>query len=100
MLASNEPVQNLQEISSASWLQVGDKVERHLRNGDLVLFNRQPSLHKMSMMVRALQPAEGLPAGRMLACVGPHAFAVCVSGHDAGHQQRAASCSSSSAFSS
>jgi hypothetical protein len=25
-------------------------VERHLQNGDLVLFNRQPSLHKMSMM--------------------------------------------------
>lgn len=31
-------------------LQLGDKVERHLQNGDLVLFNRQPSLHKMSMM--------------------------------------------------
>jgi hypothetical protein len=31
-------------------LQIGDKVERHLQNGDLVLFNRQPSLHKMSMM--------------------------------------------------
>ena len=26
------------------------QVERHLMNGDLVLFNRQPSLHKMSMM--------------------------------------------------
>lgn len=25
-------------------------MERHLINGDLVLFNRQPSLHKMSMM--------------------------------------------------
>ncbi|KAG1671615.1 hypothetical protein FOA52_006846 [Chlamydomonas sp. UWO 241] len=31
-------------------LELGDKVERHLVNGDLVLFNRQPSLHKMSMM--------------------------------------------------
>ncbi|KAG2501690.1 hypothetical protein HYH03_000192 [Edaphochlamys debaryana] len=31
-------------------LEPGDKVERHLNNGDLVLFNRQPSLHKMSMM--------------------------------------------------
>jgi DNA-directed RNA polymerase II subunit RPB1 len=31
-------------------LEVGDRVERHLRSGDLVLFNRQPSLHKMSMM--------------------------------------------------
>lgn len=32
-------------------LEYGYKVERHLRNGDVVLFNRQPSLHKMSMMV-------------------------------------------------
>jgi len=31
-------------------VQIGDKVERQLQNGDLVLFNRQPSLHKMSMM--------------------------------------------------
>ncbi|OAG29397.1 DNA-directed RNA polymerase II subunit RPB1 [Nematocida displodere] len=31
-------------------VQVGYVVERHLRNGDIVLFNRQPSLHKMSMM--------------------------------------------------
>mgnify|MGYP000347602907 CR=1 FL=1 len=31
-------------------LQIGDVVERHLRDGDVVLFNRQPSLHKMSIM--------------------------------------------------
>jgi DNA-directed RNA polymerase II subunit RPB1 len=31
-------------------LKVGDIVERHLMNGDIVLFNRQPSLHKLSMM--------------------------------------------------
>lgn len=30
--------------------QVGDIVERHLDNGDIVLFNRQPSLHRMSIM--------------------------------------------------
>jgi DNA-directed RNA polymerase beta' subunit len=36
-------------------LQPGYKVERHLVNGDVVIFNRQPSLHKMSMMVRPLQ---------------------------------------------
>jgi len=30
-------------------LQVGDTVERHLKDGDIVLFNRQPSLHKLSM---------------------------------------------------
>jgi DNA-directed RNA polymerase II subunit RPB1 len=31
-------------------LKHGDIVHRHLTNGDFVLFNRQPSLHKMSMM--------------------------------------------------
>ncbi|CAN3474396.1 DNA-directed RNA polymerase II subunit RPB1 [Diutina catenulata] len=31
-------------------LQYGWKVERHLMDDDPVLFNRQPSLHKMSMM--------------------------------------------------
>ena len=31
-------------------LRVGDVVHRHLMDGDWVLFNRQPSLHKLSMM--------------------------------------------------
>nr|CAD7197843.1 unnamed protein product [Timema douglasi] len=31
-------------------LRPGDIVERHLRDGDIVLFNRQPSLHKLSIM--------------------------------------------------
>jgi DNA-directed RNA polymerase II subunit RPB1 len=31
-------------------LEFGYKVERHMVDGDLVLFNRQPSLHKMSIM--------------------------------------------------
>ncbi|KAK4052414.1 DNA-directed RNA polymerase II core subunit rpo21 [Microbotryomycetes sp. JL201] len=33
-----------------TFLQYGWIVERHLKDGDIVLFNRQPSLHKMSMM--------------------------------------------------
>ncbi|TIC59840.1 beta and beta-prime subunits of DNA dependent RNA-polymerase [Wallemia mellicola] len=33
-----------------TFLQYGWIVERHLKDGDFVLFNRQPSLHKMSMM--------------------------------------------------
>ena len=34
-----------------SWSQVElNQVERHIRDGDLVVFNRQPTLHKMSMM--------------------------------------------------
>ncbi|KAI9728533.1 MAG: DNA-directed RNA polymerase II subunit rpb1 [Cirrosporium novae-zelandiae] len=31
-------------------LQYGWKVERHLNDGDFIIFNRQPSLHKESMM--------------------------------------------------
>jgi DNA-directed RNA polymerase II subunit RPB1 len=31
-------------------LLVGQTVERHINNGDVIIFNRQPSLHKMSMM--------------------------------------------------
>jgi DNA-directed RNA polymerase subunit A' len=31
-------------------LQPGYKIERHLRDGDIVLFNRHPSLHKQSLM--------------------------------------------------
>ncbi|CAG2183580.1 unnamed protein product, partial [Oppiella nova] len=34
----------------AGKLKNGDVVERHLCNGDIVLFNRQPSLHKLSIM--------------------------------------------------
>jgi DNA-directed RNA polymerase II subunit RPB1 len=36
--------------SSDHHLELGYKVERHLIDGDFVLFNRQPSLHKMSIM--------------------------------------------------
>ncbi|SCU79800.1 LADA_0B03224g1_1 [Lachancea dasiensis] len=31
-------------------LQYGDVVERHLEDGDVVLFNRQPSLHRLSIL--------------------------------------------------
>uniref|UniRef100_A0A3Q1AIV8 DNA-directed RNA polymerase subunit n=1 Tax=Amphiprion ocellaris TaxID=80972 RepID=A0A3Q1AIV8_AMPOC len=34
----------------AQELRFGDVVERHLIDGDIVLFNRQPSLHKLSIM--------------------------------------------------
>lgn len=36
-------------------LQYGWKVERHLMDNDPVLFNRQPSLHKMSMMAHRVK---------------------------------------------
>lgn len=31
-------------------IQIGDTVHRHMLDGDAVLFNRQPTLHRMSMM--------------------------------------------------
>ncbi len=36
--------------AKAENLQLGYIVERHLRDGDIVLFNRQPSLHRMSIL--------------------------------------------------
>ncbi len=35
---------------AAKNLRIGDIVERHLIDGDVALFNRQPSLHRMSIM--------------------------------------------------
>ncbi|EQB60117.1 rna polymerase ii largest subunit [Vairimorpha apis BRL 01] len=40
-------------------LEEGYIVERHMQNGDIVLFNRQPSLHKMSMMGHYVRVMEG-----------------------------------------
>ena len=36
-------------------LKPGYIVERHLKDGDVVLFNRQPSLHRMSMMAHEVK---------------------------------------------
>ena len=46
--------ENSEEISNETnnikiKLEIGDTVDRHLINGDWVLCNRQPSLHRMSM---------------------------------------------------
>ncbi|EAN32000.1 RNA polymerase Rpb1 domain 5 protein [Theileria parva strain Muguga] len=40
-------------------LQVGDIVERHLWNGDIVIFNRQPSLHRLSIMCHRARVMNG-----------------------------------------
>jgi len=40
--------ENREEI--AKELDIGYRVERNIQNGDIVLFNRQPSLHRISMM--------------------------------------------------
>jgi DNA-directed RNA polymerase II subunit RPB1 len=41
-------------------LRIGDIVERHMMDGDLVLFNRQPSLHKNSFMAHFAKVVKGL----------------------------------------
>ena len=41
----------LENVDRASLtIAEGDKVHRHMMDGDPVLFNRQPTLHRMSMM--------------------------------------------------
>ena len=48
MITINLKYADLNKI--ANELKIGDVVHRHLNDNDYVLFNRQPSLHKMSMM--------------------------------------------------
>ncbi|MBC7218979.1 MAG: DNA-directed RNA polymerase subunit A' [Hadesarchaea archaeon] len=43
----------------ANNLTPGYTVERHLRDGDIVLFNRQPSLHRMSIMAHEVKVLPG-----------------------------------------
>ena len=40
-------------------LNEGDIVNRHLQNGDIGFFNRQPSLHRMSMMAMKIRMTKG-----------------------------------------
>lgn len=37
-------------VKLAKGLHIGDVVERHIEDGDVVLFNRQPSLHRLSIL--------------------------------------------------
>ena len=43
----------------AKTVETGFIVERHLMNGDIVLFNRQPSLHRMSIMAHEVKVLPG-----------------------------------------
>jgi len=40
---------------AAEMLRIGDTVERHMEDGDVVLFNRQPSLHRLSIMAHLVK---------------------------------------------
>lgn len=43
----------------AGTIKPGFIIERHLKDGDLVLFNRQPSLHRMSIMAHEVKVMKG-----------------------------------------
>lgn len=52
-------------------LKLGDKVDRHLQNGDIVLVNRQPTLHKQSMMSYEVVLWDNLSIGNHLSYTTP-----------------------------
>ena len=64
------------KLSDENWefnlerLEPGYVVERHLMDGDIVLFNRQPSLHRMSMMAHEVRIMKG-KTFRINLCVCP-----------------------------
>jgi DNA-directed RNA polymerase II subunit RPB1 len=50
----NISLKHIDVVKVANELEVGDTVHRHLVDGDPCLFNRQPTLHKMSMMTHKI----------------------------------------------
>ena len=53
-------------------LQDGDEVERELMDGDYVIFNRQPTLHKQSMMGYQVVLHDELTLGLHITVTRPH----------------------------
>jgi DNA-directed RNA polymerase subunit A' len=54
----------------AETVEINFIIERHLMDGDIVLFNRQPSLHRMSMMAHTVRVMPG-KTFRLNLCVCP-----------------------------
>lgn len=55
----------------AATLQIGWVVERHLKTGDWVLFNRQPTLHRASIQAFRIYPVPGLSFRLPVPCTKP-----------------------------
>jgi DNA-directed RNA polymerase II subunit RPB1 len=64
--------QNLAVCPAFQPLEVGDVVERQLRDGDVVIFNRQPSLHKMSIMAHRVRVMAHDTFRMNLSCTTPY----------------------------
>ena len=56
---SGKKITVFEDNSDCIVIENGDIVNRHLMDGDYVLFNRQPSLHKMSMMGHRVRVLSG-----------------------------------------
>lgn len=50
VLSDDRSVKYADRKQLAKDLRIGDIVDRHIKDGDIVLFNRQPSLHKLSIL--------------------------------------------------
>ncbi|GIQ92002.1 hypothetical protein KIPB_015521, partial [Kipferlia bialata] len=57
---------------AAQTLHCGDCVERHMIDGDVVLFNRQPSLHRMSIMAHRARVQDHRTFRFNLCCCNPY----------------------------
>jgi DNA-directed RNA polymerase beta' subunit len=53
-------------------LQIGWQVEREIQDGDIALFNRQPSLHKMSIMAHEVKRMPGNTFRLNVSCTTPY----------------------------
>ncbi|MBW3581497.1 MAG: DNA-directed RNA polymerase subunit A' [Euryarchaeota archaeon] len=61
---------NREEV--AERLELGSTIERQMMDGDVVLFNRQPSLHRMSMMAHKVKVMPGKTFRFNLPCCPPY----------------------------
>ena len=51
IVSANGSIKSLKHVNRREIvLHIGDVINRHLDDGDIILFNRQPTLHRMSMM--------------------------------------------------
>ena len=56
----------------AAELRPGDMVKRYIQDGDLVIFNRQPSLHRLSMMAHRVRIMDSSTFRLNLAATAPY----------------------------
>jgi DNA-directed RNA polymerase subunit A' len=63
---------DLSKKRGSTVLMVGDEVERSLMDGDYVLFNRQPSLHRMSIMAHRVRILPWSTFRLNLSCTPPY----------------------------